>query len=118
GEWRNGWLLTAAGWASAALINGLDVYRLPESLKAAWLVTGGPRSQPYRTPRNRRHVPEHPPHPRRHQDRPRHHRAHQTARQADRRQGRAAARGDRLGGAHLRTRRPQHRETRGHTLYG
>jgi manganese transport protein len=41
GEWRNGWLLTAAGWASAALITGLDVYGLPESLKAAWQVIVG-----------------------------------------------------------------------------
>ena len=42
GEFRNGWFLLAAGWASALLITAMDLYGLPESLSAAWqIVTGG-----------------------------------------------------------------------------
>jgi manganese transport protein len=42
GEWRSGWFLLAAGWASAILITAMDVYGLPESLGAAWqVITGG-----------------------------------------------------------------------------
>ena len=42
GEWRNGWFLLAAGWATALLITAMDVWGLPESLGAAWqVVTGG-----------------------------------------------------------------------------
>jgi manganese transport protein len=41
GGWKTGWLLTAAGWASALLITAMDVYGLPESLRAAWQVIAG-----------------------------------------------------------------------------
>jgi manganese transport protein len=41
GRWRNGWLLLIAGWTSAILITTLDVYGLPDSLKAAWQVIVG-----------------------------------------------------------------------------
>ncbi len=41
GEWKNGWILLAAGWASAVLITALDIYGLPDSLKAAWQVILG-----------------------------------------------------------------------------
>src|SRR2546427_3768194 len=41
GTWKNGWLLLAAGWASAVLITILDIYGLPDSLKAAWQVILG-----------------------------------------------------------------------------
>jgi manganese transport protein len=42
GTWKNGWLLLGAGWASAILITAMDVYGLPDSLKAAWqVITGG-----------------------------------------------------------------------------
>ncbi|HUM04848.1 MAG TPA: Nramp family divalent metal transporter [Terriglobales bacterium] len=42
GKWRNGRFLVVAGWASAILITLMDVYGLPESLKAAWqVITGG-----------------------------------------------------------------------------
>jgi manganese transport protein len=42
GAWKSGWLLLAAGWASAILITAMDLYGLPESLSAAWqVVTGG-----------------------------------------------------------------------------
>jgi manganese transport protein len=42
GYWKNGWFLLIAGWASAILITALDIYGLPDLLKAAWqLVTGG-----------------------------------------------------------------------------
>src|SRR5205085_2981397 len=41
GQWRSGWFLLAAGWASAILIIGMDLYGLPESLKAAWEVVSG-----------------------------------------------------------------------------
>jgi manganese transport protein len=41
GAWRNGWLLMVAGWASAILITSMDLYGLPDSLKAAWQVIVG-----------------------------------------------------------------------------
>jgi manganese transport protein len=41
GNWRNGWLLLIAGWASAILITAMDLYGLPDSLKAAWQVISG-----------------------------------------------------------------------------
>ena len=42
GNWKNGWFLMIAGWASAMLITALDLYGLPDSLKAAWqVITGG-----------------------------------------------------------------------------
>jgi manganese transport protein len=42
GDWKNGWFLLVAGWASAILITAMDIYGLPDSLKAAWqVVTGG-----------------------------------------------------------------------------
>jgi manganese transport protein len=42
GTWKNGWFLLTAGWTSAILITAMDIYGLPESLKAAWqVITGG-----------------------------------------------------------------------------
>lgn len=42
GTWRNGRFLLVAGWASAILITVMDLYGLPDSLKAAWqVITGG-----------------------------------------------------------------------------
>ena len=41
GNWRNGWFLLVAGWASAILITAMDIYGLPDSLKAAWQVIVG-----------------------------------------------------------------------------
>jgi len=42
GKWKNGWFLLIAGWSSAILITAMDLYGLPDSLKAAWQVmTGG-----------------------------------------------------------------------------
>jgi manganese transport protein len=41
GSWKNGWFLLAAGWGSAILITAMDVYGLPDSLKAAWHVVAG-----------------------------------------------------------------------------
>jgi manganese transport protein len=41
GAWKNGWFLLVAGWASAILITSMDVYGLPDSLKAAWQVIVG-----------------------------------------------------------------------------
>ncbi|HEY1799532.1 MAG TPA: Nramp family divalent metal transporter [Terriglobales bacterium] len=41
GAWKNGWFLLATGWASAILITTMDVYGLPQSLKAAWQVVVG-----------------------------------------------------------------------------
>ncbi len=41
GRWKNGWFLLMTGWASAILITVMDVYGLPESLKAAWQVIVG-----------------------------------------------------------------------------
>jgi manganese transport protein len=41
GVWKNGPLLLAAGWASAILIAAMDLYGLPDSLRAAWRVIVG-----------------------------------------------------------------------------
>jgi manganese transport protein len=42
GTWKNGWFLLIAGWASAILITAMDIFGLPDSLKAAWqVITGG-----------------------------------------------------------------------------
>jgi manganese transport protein len=41
GTWKNGWLLLVAGWTSAILITAMDLYGLPDSLKAAWQVIIG-----------------------------------------------------------------------------
>jgi manganese transport protein len=41
GEWKNGWILLIAGWASAILITCMDVYGLPDSIKTAWHVIAG-----------------------------------------------------------------------------
>jgi manganese transport protein len=41
GIWRNGWFLMVAGWGSALLITGMDIWGLPESLKSAWHVIAG-----------------------------------------------------------------------------
>jgi manganese transport protein len=42
GKWKNGWFLLIAGWSSAILITALDIYGIPDSLKAAWqVITGG-----------------------------------------------------------------------------
>ena len=42
GNWKNGRFLLLAGWASAILITAMDIYGLPDSLRAAWqVVTGG-----------------------------------------------------------------------------
>ena len=40
-EWKNGGFLLIAGWASAILITAMDVFGLPDSLKAAWQVIIG-----------------------------------------------------------------------------
>jgi manganese transport protein len=36
GRWKSGWLLLFAGWGSAILITALDLWGLPDSLRAAW----------------------------------------------------------------------------------
>ena len=41
GLWRSGRFLLIAGWTSAILITGLDLWGLPESLKTAWHVIIG-----------------------------------------------------------------------------
>jgi manganese transport protein len=41
GIWKNGWFLMAAGWTSAILITAMDIYGLPDSLRAAWQVIVG-----------------------------------------------------------------------------
>jgi len=41
GAWRNGWFLLIAGWASAILITAIDIYGLPESLRASWQIIVG-----------------------------------------------------------------------------
>ena len=41
GFWKNGWFLTIAGWGSAILITAIDLYGLPESIKAAWHIVIG-----------------------------------------------------------------------------
>jgi manganese transport protein len=41
GQWKNGWFLLTAGWASAILITVMDLYGLPDSIKTAWHVIAG-----------------------------------------------------------------------------
>ena len=41
GRWANGWFLMVLGWGSAILITMMDIYSLPESLKAAWHIIAG-----------------------------------------------------------------------------
>jgi hypothetical protein len=41
GRWKNGHFLMIAGWGSAILITALDIYGLPDSLRAAVLVIAG-----------------------------------------------------------------------------
>ena len=42
GKWKNGRFLSIAGWGSAILITAMDLWGLPDSLKAAWsVITGG-----------------------------------------------------------------------------
>jgi manganese transport protein len=41
GAWKNGWFLLSAGWTSAILITAMDIFGLPDSLKAAWQVIIG-----------------------------------------------------------------------------
>jgi len=41
GTWKNGWFLLVAGWTSAILITAMDIYGLPDSLRAAWQVILG-----------------------------------------------------------------------------
>jgi manganese transport protein len=41
GALRNGWFLMAAGWGSALVITGMDLWGLPDSLKSAWHVIVG-----------------------------------------------------------------------------
>jgi manganese transport protein len=42
GAWKNGRFLIVAGWTSAILITAMDVFGLPDSLRAAWqVITGG-----------------------------------------------------------------------------
>jgi manganese transport protein len=41
GTWRNGRFLLIAGWTSAILITAMDLYGLPDSLRAAWQVVAG-----------------------------------------------------------------------------
>jgi manganese transport protein len=41
GRWKNGPVLMIMGWSSAILITALDVYGLPDSLRAAWRVVAG-----------------------------------------------------------------------------
>jgi len=41
GAWKNGWFLLLAGWGSAILICTIDIYGLPESIRAAWQVIVG-----------------------------------------------------------------------------
>jgi manganese transport protein len=41
GKWTSGWFLQVMGWGSALLITAMDLYSMPESLKAAWhIITG------------------------------------------------------------------------------
>lgn len=41
GPWKNGRILLVCGWTSAILITAMDIYGLPDSLRAAWRVTAG-----------------------------------------------------------------------------
>src|SRR5271156_5423449 len=38
GTMKNGWFLMVAGWGSAFLITGMDIWSLPDSIKSAWQV--------------------------------------------------------------------------------
>jgi manganese transport protein len=43
GVLKNGWFLMVAGWGSALLITGMDIWGLPDSFKSAWhVIAGGP----------------------------------------------------------------------------
>ncbi|MFB3916770.1 MAG: Nramp family divalent metal transporter [Terriglobales bacterium] len=41
GTWKNGRLLMIAGWTSAIFITAMDIYGLPDSLRAAWRIIAG-----------------------------------------------------------------------------
>jgi manganese transport protein len=41
GKWKNGWFLLIAGWTSAILITVMDIYGLPDSIRAALQVVAG-----------------------------------------------------------------------------
>lgn len=41
GKWKNGWFLLTAGCSSAILITAMDIFGLPESLRAAWQIVAG-----------------------------------------------------------------------------
>jgi len=41
GNLKNGWFLLIAGWSSAILITAMDIYGLPDLLKASWQVVAG-----------------------------------------------------------------------------
>jgi len=41
GRWKSGWFLLVTGWGSAILITAMDIYGLPDSLRAAWRVIVG-----------------------------------------------------------------------------
>lgn len=41
GTWKSGWFLLIAGWASAIVITVMDLFGLPDSLRAAWQVVVG-----------------------------------------------------------------------------
>jgi manganese transport protein len=41
GKWKNGAFLLIAGWTSAILITAMDIYGLPDSIRAAWQVVAG-----------------------------------------------------------------------------
>jgi manganese transport protein len=40
-NWKNGWFLLVGGWGSAILITAMDIYGLPDALKAAWQIIVG-----------------------------------------------------------------------------
>jgi hypothetical protein len=42
GDWKNRKFLLITGWTTAILITAMDLFGLPDSLKAAWqVITGG-----------------------------------------------------------------------------
>jgi manganese transport protein len=41
GQWRSGWFLLIAGWGSAVMITGMDIYGLPDAVRQAWRVIAG-----------------------------------------------------------------------------
>jgi len=42
GDWKNGMILLLAGWTSAIIITAMDLFGLPDSVKATWqVITGG-----------------------------------------------------------------------------